>query len=410
MVTSLQYPSCMAPLPERGYFCAACATPVRCKHCNDALEVNARACVMCGTPLGTNDASTTTDPGATPVMNTFELEEDQKSRTVRLRLTDHAVANVGEALSYVFTDRITTRHRTTAATHIVQRTDATPALLLPPEPDPATEDASDTSAATTPTLPPSTTTLLPDQERLRHIFAYNGEELRLEEDDLKADSGQDYARRLTYLFLYAHELEGRKPLAYDTLKKILETAKVWDPNTRYAVQHKMAVEIEDNNIRLKKGGRTNAIQALNEILDTNHASPGWTPESRTRGAKPGGESKSTTGRPGRKRSRQGEDWAAAWEKHADHIKLHFTLKDKKVPDKALVALWAIHKVGGKAASSRYVQRFIKAAFSFDEKDRTIETALARKATEDLVIKIDGGYKLTPTGTRHAEELAKTAKP
>jgi hypothetical protein len=405
---SLQCPACTAPLPERAYFCAACAAPVRCKHCQELLELNARACIMCGAPLGTNGAKPANDP-TMPVMNTFELEEDPKSRTVRLRLTDHAVANVGEALSYVFADRITTRHRPSTATRIVQHTDgAAPPLLLPP--DPATEETTDddnstpTTAATTPATEPSS-----DEARLRHIFEHQGEDLRLEEDDLKAVSLQDYARRLTYLFLYAHELEGRKPLAYDALKKILETAKVWDPNTRYAVQHKLALEIQDNTIRLKKAGRTSAIQALDEILNPNHPSPGWTPETRTRSSKAGNDAKASGGKPGRKRSTQGEDWAKQWEKHAEHINGHFALKDKKVPDKVILALWAIHKVGGKAASARYVQRFIKAAFSYDEKERTIAMALQRKTADDLVIKTEGGYKLTPTGTKHADALAKAAK-
>lgn len=405
---SLQCPACTAPLPERAYFCAACAAPVRCKHCQELLEPNARACIMCGTPLGSNGAKPSTDPTG-PVMNTFELDEDQKSRTVRLRLTDHAVANVGEALSYVFADRITTRHRPSTTSHVTLRTDpATPPLLLPPER--ATEDATEnangaaTTDATEPTAEPAS-----DQARLRHIFEHDGDGLRLEEDDLKADSLQDYARRLTYLFLYAHELEGRKPLAYDALKRILETAKVWDANTRYAVQHKLALEIQDNTIRLKKAGRTSAIQALDEILNPNHSSPGWTPETRTRNGKVCNDAKAAGGKPGRKRSTQGEDWAKQWEKHAEHLNGHFALKGKKVPDKAVLGLWAIHKVGGKAASARYLQRFIKAAFSYDEKERTIAMALQRKTADDLVIKTDGGYKLTPTGTKHADALAKAAK-
>jgi hypothetical protein len=363
---------------------------------------------MCGTPLGSNGAKPSTDPTG-PVMNTFELDEDQKSRTVRLRLTDHAVANVGEALSYVFADRITTRHRPSTTSHVTLRTDpATPPLLLPPER--ATEDATEnangaaTTDATEPTAEPAS-----DQARLRHIFEHDGDGLRLEEDDLKADSLQDYARRLTYLFLYAHELEGRKPLAYDALKRILETAKVWDANTRYAVQHKLALEIQDNTIRLKKAGRTSAIQALDEILNPNHSSPGWTPETRTRNGKVCNDAKAAGGKPGRKRSTQGEDWAKQWEKHAEHLNGHFALKGKKVPDKAVLGLWAIHKVGGKAASARYLQRFIKAAFSYDEKERTIAMALQRKTADDLVIKTDGGYKLTPTGTKHADALAKAAK-
>jgi hypothetical protein len=101
----------------------------------------------------------------------------------------------------------------------------------------------------------------------------------------------------------------------------------------------------------KSGGRKAAVTGLNEILDPNHADPGWTPETRTRTVKQTAESKDAkASRPGRKRSTEAEQWASAWERHADHVNGHFVLKDKKVPDKALLALWAIHKLGGKSAS------------------------------------------------------------
>lgn len=241
------------------------------------------------------------------------------------------------------------------------------------------------------------------------MFSYDNDELRLEEDRLKADSGLEYARRLTYLFLYAHQLEGRKPVPYGSVKRVLEAAKIWDTNTRYALLHKFAVEISDDQIRLKPKGRELAITALNEIRDPNRADPGWTPDAKTRPAKQGADNDTKpkgTGKPGRKRSTQAEDWAAQWEKRTDHIDGHFALKTKSVHDKASLALWAIHKVGGKAASPGLIQRFIKAAFSHDEKLRSVINALTRK--DDLFLKVDGGYKLTPTGNKHAESIAKTA--
>jgi hypothetical protein len=67
----------------------------------------------------------------------------------------------------------------------------------------------------------------------------------------------------------------------------------------------MAVEIDGDAIRLKKEGREKAIQALDEILNSNHPDPGWTPESQSKNAKAGTENKKetkTTGKVGRKRS------------------------------------------------------------------------------------------------------------
>ena len=218
--------------------------------------------------------------------------------------------------------------------------------------------------------PPSPVT--GDAERMREIFEMDGEDIRLEEHRLKADSRLEYARRLTYLFIYSQELAGKKPIAYASVKKILEASKVLDTNTRHELSHKMAVEIDGDTIRLKKEGREKAVQALDEILNPNHPDPGWTPESHSRIPKAGAENKKetkSTGKVGRKRSNVAEEWAAKWEKHAENVNGHFILKDKTVLDKAVLALWAIHKVGGRSASSLYIQRFIEIAFSFNEKER-----------------------------------------
>lgn len=400
-------PSCATALPERGFFCLACAVQVRCKACHEPLEPHARACVMCGAGVGTDGVTHPLDGKTSDPINTFELQEDLRSRTVRLHLTDHAVAHVGDALSAVFADRITGKPRT--AQHVRQQAESVRTML----PAPAEQQGSDAEELA-PQMP-ATTNPAPenDQQRLRQIFEYEGDEVRLEEDRLKADSGQDYARRLTYLFLYAHELEGRKPVPYAGVKKILETAKIWDNNTRHALTHKMAVEIENEMVRLKSGGRKAAMAALTEILDPSHPDPGWAPETRTRIPKATAETKDVKAKatkPGRKRSTQAEQWATAWEKHTDHVNGHFILKDKKIPDKALFALWAIHKVGGKSASPLFVQRFISNAFSYNEKVRTVAVALARKQADDLVLKTEGGYKLTPSGTKHVEQLIKAAKP
>ena len=395
-------PSCTTTLPERGFYCPSCAVPVRCKHCSEALEANARACVMCGTATGT-DGALPTNGHATSAVNTFELQEDLKSRTVRLHLTDEAVSHVGEALTAVFADRIVNRPR--PIQRIAQAVTLQAALELPA---PATASDVDTPGAQTPPPPGPGG----DQERLRQIFEYAGDELRLEEDRLKADNGQDYARRLTYLFLYAHELEGRKPLAMASLKKILEAARLWDDaNVRHALTHKMAVEIENDQVRLKKAGRESAVTALGEILNPAHPDPGWTPESKTKAAKQPDAKEGKGGvKRGRKRSNQPDEWARQWEKHADHLNCHFALKGKTLQDKILLGLWAIHKVGGKAASGGLIQRFIKAAFSYDENERSIGNALASKKAENLFLKTDGGYKLTPTGSKQAESIAKNAKP
>jgi hypothetical protein len=397
-------PSCSSPLAERGFFCASCTVQVRCKVCREPLEKNARACVMCGTPIGTGEAGRSANDHSAP-MNTLELQEDTRSRSLRISFTDAAIGSVGETVNHLVLDKLAPRGARSfkgvdAPLPTVPQLSAAPAA--------AAGQVIDVlhGADHKPVAPPTG-----DEERIRNIFEPDGEDFKLEENRLKADSRLDYARRLTYLFIYAHELAGRKPIRLDLVKKILETSKVWDTNTRYLLRHKIAVEVEGDTIRLKKEGREKAVQALDEILDTAHPDAGWTPESQGRTTRSGGDAKEAkpTGKVGRKRSNQAEEWAAKWEKHTDTVDGHFILKDKTILDKAILALWAIHKVGGKVASALYVQRFIAAGFSFNEKRRSVRATLDRENAGEFLISADGGYKLTPSGTKRAEQLTKAAK-
>ena len=85
------------------------------------------------------------------------------------------------------------------------------------------------------------------------------------------------------------------------------------------------------------------------------------------------------------------------------------LKGKTGLDKAVLALWGIHKAGGKVASALYIQRFIADAFSFKENKRSIDSVMQSKKGQEFVIKTDGGYKLTPSGAKHAEQIVKVVK-
>ena len=397
-------PSCSHVLSERGYFCASCAVQVRCRQCNELLEKDARACVMCGTAVGVAATNPSVSGSASP-MNTLELQEDTRSRSLRISFTDAAIGSIGGTVNYLVSDKLAS-HGPRPPKPAGGATILSP--LLPG--GEVTDGGQVIDGSKLDPKPPTPVT--GDAERMREIFEMDGEDIRLEEHRLKADSRLEYARRLTYLFIYSQELAGKKPIAYANVKKILEASKVLDTNTRHELSHKMAVEIDGDTIRLKKEGREKAVQALDEILNPNHPDPGWTPESYSRASKAGADDKKAakvTGKVGRKRSNVAEEWAAKWEKHADNVNGHFILKGKTILDKVVLALWAIHKVGGSSASSLYIQRFIAVAFSFNEKERTLDTTLQRKNAQEFVIKADGGYKLTPSGTKRAAEMAKATK-
>jgi hypothetical protein len=396
-------PSCSAPLVERGFFCASCAVQVRCKECRQPLEKGARACVMCGTPVGGGAAGASAN-GNSPTMNTLELQEDTRSRSLRITFTDAAIGSIGETVNQLVSDKLAS-HGPRSSKVLGAPAPGAPQLPAAAAATGQVIDSMHVVDHNTFVQPTS------DAERIHNIFEPDGEDFKLEENRLKADSRLEYARRLTYLFIYAHELGGRKPIQFDLVKKILDKSKVWDSNTRHLIKHKMAVEIEGDTIRLKKEGREKAVLALDEILDAARPDAGWTPESQSRTTRTSGEAKDAkqTGKVGRKRSNRAEEWAAKWEKHSENVDGHFILKDKTILDKAILALWAIHKVGGKVASALYVQRFIAAAFSLNEKQRSVAVTLDRENAREFIIPADGGHKLTPSGTKRAEQMAKAAK-
>jgi hypothetical protein len=300
--------SCSHLLSESGYFCASCAVQVRCKQCNELLEKDARACVMCGTVAGAGAAIPSVNGNASP-MNTLELQEDTRSRSLRISFTDAAIGSIGGTVNQLVSDKLASR-----GPRPFKPTED-PGVLAPLLPaGEVVEGGQVIDRSKLDPKPPAPVT--GDAERMGEIFEMDGEDIRLEEHRLKADSRLEYARRLTYLFIYSQELAGKKPIEYASVKKILEASKVLDTNTRHELSHKMAVEIDGDTIRLKKEGREKAVLALDEILNPNHPDPGWTPESHSRSPKAGAENKKDAkpaGKVGRKRSNVAEEWAAKWE-------------------------------------------------------------------------------------------------
>jgi hypothetical protein len=106
--------------------------------------------------------------------------------------------------------------------------------------------------------------------------------------DQKRDLGRivsrgtaDYYRRLTYLFLYAHELQGRMTTPKAELVKILKDAKVFDPNCGAWLKQKKGFTADpEDRLKLNVGAREQAIKVLDEALDPN-VTDQWNPDNRT---------------------------------------------------------------------------------------------------------------------------------
>lgn len=125
---------------------------------------------------------------------------------------------------------------------------------------------------------------------LSTFFTDDGEKLELIDNRLKASNQADYVRRLTVLFLYAHESHGRLSTREEDVKAILKENKVWDRSANAAKWLKKRIGISDtgeDRLKLTAPGREEAKKALTEALDPN-VQDAWNPDkqgSKTRASR-----------------------------------------------------------------------------------------------------------------------------
>ncbi len=290
-------------------------------------------------------------------------------------------------------------------------------LALPmgvPEPSEETEAAE---------YSPPVVELGTNREKLRRIFDYAAEQLRLIQTRLKAKGKVDYATRLVYLFLYAHAEEGRTRVRRTDLNEMLISAGLYDGNIRKWIANSPDLMRDGEGLELNIPGREQARRILDEVLDPDRPD-GWTigssPQMRrtksgskrdetTDGSPKGGRRKgsSTAGR-----STPVKEWVAAWKSRKRQIDGHSLLRDRSLADKGIFALWAIRDTMGESAklvSPCRLSNFLYEAFEIKADDRALGRALAAEASSSKrVLKIDDQgvkYQINPSGIKYAEEMA-----
>ncbi len=398
--------SCSNQVSERAVFCGSCSKQVRCKACNDFLEFNAQACVSCGTLIGQGDPTIRQHVPVT--MNTFLLNENQKNRSVELCFSDTAVVNLGDILTYIGANRIGKRG---PAPQSARTADSQ--LLLPTGLGESEEHQSTPEAEP---IPHATIKLAGgDKESLREVFAQDGERLVLDNLKLKATSQLDAARRIVYLFLYAHELEGHQQVSREAINAALKDVALYDPNIAnwISTSSDLRESIEDGQplFRLRKTGRDEARKILAEVLNPE-VSDAWSlvDRSRSRGkgsGEPGSVEKHRTSR-GTKKATEVDDWATKWTSSSSGIDGHSIVEAAASLTKAVFGLWAIRRATDDKVtivSKRRLSAFIHKAFVVKVAPSTLQHALESKTAKGKVIRVRGGYEITPTGMKEAAALA-----
>lgn len=106
-----QCPNCSKVLPpKKVYFCGGCMTQIRCKVCDDVLEVDDVGCTNCGTVRETKNS--TISLGIVNA-NTFRLHETNSDRTIEATFSD----SVGKDLAGILRDfSVNNRSKTINAT------------------------------------------------------------------------------------------------------------------------------------------------------------------------------------------------------------------------------------------------------------------------------------------------------
>lgn len=412
---------CNQNLSERGLFCPSCGKQVRCRECRDVLEPNASACVMCGNPVDQGNSSANyAHNGQNLALNSIRFKETDKERTFDANLTDHAVSEVSQALGQFMAIDLRQGARKRQIVTLPNEN----IITQPPTELPLLQLDDNRSAAERQpeqvTIDQSSQALKhdSDDDKLRRVFRYDGAQIRLDETRLKAISKRDAVRRVTFLFLYAHDLKGHYQIERSALNKVLQDASLYDSNARAWIKTCTDLTIENEKITIRLTGKEQAKQILNEVLDPNVPNE-WTlgtrsTRSRTTQSINGDEAQeadSTTKHTQKKRggpSRKVTEWIKVWKEkgnqpHANHLKL----KDRGLLDQGIVGLWAIRTtVGdnkGKVVSRSDLAQFIYEAFEIKVAERSLERSL--KGNKDYVIHVGGiRYQISPAGISYAQGI------
>jgi predicted RNA-binding Zn-ribbon protein involved in translation (DUF1610 family) len=421
--------ACGSELPERGSYCPSCGTQTRCKTCRAVLEPNAAHCVDCGSPLGVSGAvevdngNAVLGPAANQLTYDEEVTETGSRRTFRVSATDEAIGNLtgtvelllhgqplGRDSGHVRTGQIIEGKALPPGAPVGERVKETAKEPV--------HDGEDVSAVTT----SSGENTSSDAERLRNVFSYEGEQLRLIEPRLKAGSHLDAARRLSYLVLYAHELEGRTRVPRSEVNDVLKDASLFDSNSSKWLSQSPDLASGSDSVGLKVPGREKARKILNEILDPDVPNEWALGTGRQRrGAKANVESSQNGTTKGSARARRGafsgrsrkvDEWVAAWNAKGPPLDSHavnLALQSRPLAEKGIFGLWAIRRaVGddGKVVSRLHLARFLYEVFEIKVSDRNLGKALEGNAAKGRVIKVQGTqYQIQTPGMKDAEAIA-----
>jgi hypothetical protein len=244
------------------------------------------ACIECGARVGERPegvdsvGATVSVPAAlAPNRNTLSYREDRNSRACEASLTDEAMQSLGDVFGELFVRRDGTRTAAALRRHLADETPLVDGLKgltagqQPPQESPPPPPPTLNGSAANPRSS--------DSERVHSILVPKGDTFEVADNRVKAKSFSDYTRRMTYLYLYAHECNGRTSALDADLRAFLKSAKAMDPSgnaTRWLAKYVGYAKDGDDRVKLNVKGREGAKKALSDALDPN-VTDTWNPDS-----------------------------------------------------------------------------------------------------------------------------------
>lgn len=404
---------CATLLPERALYCSSCSNQIKCKNCDELLELNAQACVMCGSKVGSGEIKSNGENPSSQTMNTFEFSETHEERKAKAILTDESVKSLSETLTGVVTAnsllnfakrneiaQLRGEQNGTGLQVNVENNNDENIIEI---------EAKDISARESEVI-----------EKLKSLFFQDENKLVLEVQDLKASGPKDFGLRLVYLrLLYSREVQGSEFILREDLNNTLkEVMGILDPNVVNWVSKNndlgLKQEADKTYVRLKADGLTKSLQVLNDVFNKELKGK-FIPEKKSRHSSKSSSKKAnessdkiiSTKKRGRTKNKDVEDWINKWNLLELGIDLHGIAKNLSQIDRILLAIWVVSKAtnGSVTATTTYkLEPIIKNLFFCSGSRGNLDKAL-KSGYKDHLQKTTDGWRITPTGMKHAETLA-----
>ncbi|MBW4695325.1 MAG: zinc ribbon domain-containing protein [Lyngbya sp. HA4199-MV5] len=411
--------SCQSNLSADDIYCPSCGIQVQCKNheCGSWLKSNARFCNVCGTSVGEGIAGTSSRQAVTlsPAVN--KLEYKDKECSLKTEFTNEVSESLGIQIGSILGTRIGAKAAQRQHTYIQTTSALEDSHLLLPATVPALSESENEVTEQTVSVSAKSSDASPDAESLKQIFRDKGDRFKLNDPRLKAGSKLDYARRLTYTFLFAYEeLKGQDQVSCSNLNDILNDAGVYDGNTSTWLKNTPDLSIEEGMIELRVTGREAARKVLREFSDPNIEDK-WQPGSTSRGrgktiSKDNVDETSAGSKSVKRKfsvvSKDVEEWTKNWNALALGVNGHSVIKDCSVAEKGIFALWAIRRATSdahKVVSAGRLANFLYQAFEIKVDERSIRRALKEIANKGKVIQVAEGFQLQPPGMEAAAKMA-----